>query len=539
VLPDIDTRDNHCADFNPIGSAPKLLVSAERGQAKENFMSLSIKTAMAVGLVLLATNQRAPADGFDDLLRRIPDQANMIVCIDVEAIHNSKLGSSANWLERRQRMYGANLSSLPSSLKKLVVASHFDPSTLGHGWQIAVGLLGKNVTAEQIAKMESGTLDSMDGKDVVLGPRNAYYAVFDPEVVGMRRPANRQETARWLRSARTREQPAVSRYLQVAAARVDDKTQFVLGIDLTDVFDMQGVKQKLANSRTMSASKADVPGMAKLISGMQGLMLTINVQDSMTGELRLDFNDSVRLAAPYMKQLVIEVLDNMGAHLEDLAEWSSAQTANTVTLRGKVTEEMARLLLSAVIRPAAVIRSEPAGGGTIGSTTDDPKAAASLKYFQHVKEQLDLLKNCKARSFKQLGAWYYKGAEQIDDLPILNVDPELLQYGLQISLTLKGLSNLAQQTNSYNNIAEMNAVTQLTTVPTNYSYSRYGPWGGAGYSYTVPGVAVADNTGTISNLIARNSASEGAIRTDTWKNIDGATTVMRQKMTSKYGIEFR
>jgi hypothetical protein len=515
-----------------------LAVSAERDQAKENLMSLSIKTAMTVGLVLLATTSRAAADGFDDLLKRIPDQANMLVCIDVEAVRNSKLGSSASWQERRQRMYGANLSSLPSSLKKLIVASHFDPSTLGQGWQIAVGELNKNVSAEQIAKMESGTLDSMDGKDIVLGPRNAYYAVFDPQVVGMRRPANRQETARWLRTARTREQPVVSRYLQVAAGRVTDKSQFVLGIDLTDVFDMQGVKMKLANSRTMSASKADVAGMAKLISGMQGIMLTISVQDSMMGELRLDFNESVRLAAPYMKQLVIEVLDNMGAHLEDLTEWSSAQTANTVTLRGKITEDMAHLLLSAVIRPAAVIRSEPAGGGTIAAN-EDPKATTSLMYFRHVKEQLDLLKNCKARSFKQLGAWYYKGAEQIDDLPILNVDPELLQYGLQISLTLKGLSNLAQQTNSYNNIAEMNAVTQLTTVPTTYSYSRYGPWGGAGYNYTVPGVAVADNTGTISNLIARNSASEGAIRTDTWKNIDGATTVMRQKMTSKYGIEFK
>ena len=43
----------------------------------------------------------------------------------------------------------------------------------------------------------------------------------------------------------------------------------------------------------------------------------------------------------------------------------------------------------------------------------------------------------------------------------------------------------------------------------------------------------------IGNLIARNAASEGAIRTDTWKNIDTATSLIRQKMTSKYGIEFR
>jgi hypothetical protein len=498
----------------------------------------SFKISLTFAIALMVTTRCRAGEDFDDLLRRIPAQANMIACCDVAALQASPLGSSKAWQDRRRHTY-TGLAAIPGSIKRIVVAGHLDPSSLGTGWQIAVAQTRDDVTTEKLAQIESGTLDQIDNKDIVLGPRNAFYAVLDSQIVGMRRPANRQETARWLRSIRNQDQPTVSRYLQVAASRITPKVQFVLGIDLTDVFDPQGLKRKLGTCRTMSSSKADIPGLAKLISGMQGLMLTIGVEERMTGELRLDFTGDVRPYAQHLKQLVIESLDSMGAHLEELTEWSGAQTANTYTLRGNVTEDMAHLLVSAIIRPSAVIRSEPVAAAGAIDTNSDPKAAASATYFRALKEQLDLLKNCKARSFKQLGMWYWKGAEQIDDLPILNVDPELQTLGMQISATLKGLSNLAQQTNSYTKIAEMNAVTQLTTVPVNYSGAHFGPWGGAGYSYTVPGLAVADNTGTVSNLIARNSASEGAIRTDTWKNIDTAVSQMRQKLTSKYNMEFR
>jgi hypothetical protein len=494
---------------------------------------------MAVAIALVATTRCRAGEDFDDLLRRIPAQANMIVCCDVAALHNSKLGSSKAWQERRQQNYAGGLATIPGSLKRLVVAGHLDPSSLGTGWQIAVAQTRDNLTTEKLAQIESGTLDQIDNKDIVLGPRNAFYVVLDSQVVGMRRPANRQETARWLRTIRSQEQPTVSRYLQVAASRITPKVQFVLGIDLTDVFDPAGLKRKLANSQAMSSSKADIPGLAKLISGMQGLMLTIGADETMTGELRLDFTGDVRPYAQYLKQLILESLDNMGAHLEEITEWSSAQTANTYTLRGNVTQDMAHLLVTAIVRPSAVIRSQPVTPAGSIDTNADPKAVATATYYRHLREQLDLLKNCKARSFKQLGLWYWKGAEQIDDLPILNVDPELQNLEMQISATLKGMSNLAQQTNSYNRAAEMNAVTQLTTVPVNYSGAHFGPYGGAGYSYTVPGLAVADNTGTISNMIARNSATEGALRTDTWKNIDTAMSMMRQKLTSKYNMEFR
>ena len=501
-------------------------------------MSSYFKVGLTFAFALIATTRCRAGEDFDELLKRIPAQANMIACCDVAALQSSPLGSSKAWQERRRHTY-TGLAAIPGSLKRIIVAGHLDPSSLGTGWQIAVAQTRDRVTTDKLAQVESGTLDQIDNKDIVLGPRNAFYAVLEPEIVGMRRPANRQETARWLRSIRGKDQVTVSRYLQVAASRVSPKVQFVIGIDLTDVFDPAGLKRKLGKSRTMSSSKADIPGLANLISGMQGLMLTIGVDETMRGELRLDFTGDVRPYSQYLKQLVIESLDNMGAHLEELTEWSGAQTANTYTLRGNVTEAMAHLLVSAIVRPSAVIRSEPVAGAGAIDTNSDPKAAASATYFQALKEQLDLLKNCKARSFKQLGLWYWKGAEQIDDLPILNVDPELQTLGMQISATLKGLSNLAQQTNSYTQIAEMNAVTQLTTVPVTYSGAHFGPWGGAGYSYTVPGLAVADNTGTVSNLIARNAASEGAIRTDTWKNIDTAMSMMRQKLTSKYKMEFR
>ena len=62
--------------------------------------------------------------------------------------------------------------------------------------------------------------------------------------------------------------------------------------------------------------------------------------------------------------------------------------------------------------------------------------------------------------------------------------------------------------------------------------------GSAGYQYYVPNLNYVNNYGMIHNMMAAGTANEVTIRTQTWANIDKATTEVRRKMVEKYNVEF-
>jgi hypothetical protein len=130
---------------------------------------------------------------------------------------------------------------------------------------------------------------------------------------------------------------------------------------------------------------------------------------------------------------------------------------------------------------------------------------------------------------------------------MLHVDPDLIAYGAQVSSALRGLSNNSRAALSQQQFQKMNAVEALTSVPVTYGaayggggYANpyYGGGWGWGYGVTVPQSVIANNYGTVNNLMAITAGNEAAVRRETLKNIADATTQMRQKMTQKYQVEF-
>ena len=78
---------------------------------------------------------------------------------------------------------------------------------------------------------------------------------------------------------------------------------------------------------------------------------------------------------------------------------------------------------------------------------------------------------------------------------------------------------------------------QFVAVPGAYNYARYGYYGG--YAYSVPGVEVQNNYSQVTNMMATNGNTEGALRQQTWRNIEDASNKVRLSMTKKYGVEFK
>jgi hypothetical protein len=497
--------------------------------------------ALLAALVVLVPARAA--DSFTDLLKKVPPQANAVLFLDVQAIHACPLAAREKWGQQQDTHYIGGLHNIPRSTTRLVAASQFAPESLENNWEVILLEANQDVTADQIARRRGGSLDTVGGTPVVVLPQNVCVAVLDARTVAAQRPANRQEMGRFLRSVKGGSRAPVSPYLEQAAALAGREAPCVMALDLADVFDSEGVRRRLTASRLIADQKADLERVTRLITGMRGLTLLIRVDDAITGELRLDFAESPAALAELAKPLVQRVMDGVGAHLEGLNGWQSEVRGQAVVLRGPLSTVEARLLLSLFLSSATPVQPPPPPAQAPAAPPlpkYDPKVVASIRYFHAVAKVCEDLKNQKASSFTNLAYWHKKGAKMIDDLPVLNVDEELLKYGLAVSTTLRKMATLARGVGDTNKITEMNAQETLAAVPSGYgAYGYGGGYGGYwGYGYSVPTTAIVNNYTQVYGMMAANTATEGQLRSQTWTNIDEATRVMRVKMSQKYGVEF-
>jgi hypothetical protein len=478
------------------------------------------------------------ADPANQLLSRIPAQANVVLTMDVQAVQKSPLAQKEKWAERHGQSSLCDFMATSPLVSRLVVASQLDPATLDNVWEVAVVALERPVYQKEIVQLVTGSPEEVGGQPAVLSPRNSYIVSFAPQEVGVMRPANRQATARWIRSTRSTDRVALSPYLQEALQGAPKDAQAVLAFELADIADTEGLRQRLKSCKALAAKSVPIEPIVKVLSGVRGMTLSLRVDDKINGQLRMDFDDQVGILGPAAKPLLLEGLNGMGASMDDLENWSVGLDGKAITMQGTLSERGVRQFLSPLMRlaPTAVVE-EPAPSQGGGQTVKDPKALASRRYFVSVQTLLTDLKEQKTKKLTQLAYWHKTAADQMDNLPLLNVDPELLEYGAQVSTTLRGISNMANNAYLTQKGVAGNAGEQWVQVPNAYNYYGGGP--GWGFNYSLPANVLVNNYGAANDLIARAGKTETAVRQQTWTNIDEATIKIRQKMTQKYQIEFR
>jgi hypothetical protein len=120
------------------------------------------------------------------------------------------------------------------------------------------------------------------------------------------------------------------------------------------------------------------------------------------------------------------------------------------------------------------------------------------------------------------------------ELPVLNVDPDLLQFSLNVSTTVRDLSNQAKITNQQNQVIQHNTYDTMVMSQNQHYVGGYG-WG---YGFSTPSKNWESNRPQMEYLMAAGNMSESARRNETWKNINTETAKMKQAMTAKYNVEF-
>jgi hypothetical protein len=505
--------------------------------------------SLAAGFVLAWLTPRCPgADGsYADLLRRLPDSTNVLVVADVDGLRKA-LG-----LKPGSAILQSGISSVPLGASTFVMGAQVNMSQRTHIWSIALCRHGGKIAIQDIGKLEGDQVEEIAGAKIVPCMRNAYFIELAPDVLAVGTPADRQKLKRWLAYQRDNQIAALSPYLQEAAKGIDDALA-VMAADLTDSLDPSAIHRGLNGSKVLaSRKKPNYEAVEKTLVRLKGVTLTLQPGEPFTGTLTAHFDTETNVIQPFAKALFLEILQHAGLHVRDFNEWKLRLTDRSVGLSGTLSMNGFRRFAALIQTPAPA----PEAANMVAYNSLSPAEQAktsSLRYFKSVTQILKDLKEDKTSYTKGQADWYDRYADQITKLPILGVDPELIQFASATSENLRAMgASLNGITIAGNWIDRQKVEGQIYTAPNytgNYSgYNAYGGyWGGGAAnlannmalyrSGTAGGVTTVNNYNQVYQAQDNLLASGKAARVKLWERIDNETAAVRRNMTMKYQTEF-
>jgi hypothetical protein len=511
-------------------------------------MNRSTKAFAGALLACLFTfgGRAAAASPYEELAAKLPPDTNCVMAADIQALFRSQFGAEHKWQAKVENDFRSGIMNTPPTALRVVVGEGFDYATLQPRWRVKINQLSRDVTPERVAQKFGGTVDKVTGLSVVVCPHEQLFVNYSPTLVGEVNGIQRQELARLLRSTGRSKNPSISPYLKSLLGTVGNSAQIVMAFDLEEVFHTSGLQERLKDAKALKGARVDLAQLTATLEGLRGAQVRLKVGSEIEGELRLDLSSSAEPLRAIGKALVLEVLDHIGADLDDLDKWDSSVEGNAFVLKGKLALASARLLLSPVDNRAsrqAYIESQ-------GQTTPklDAKALATIEYFRSLNSLLEDIapgQKTKANSTEKRTFYYKQYASKIDSLPILNVEPGMVQFGQAVALTLRNLSRLSTMTKSaYENaLATYRTDFAMNTVGGYYggSYGGYGGYGsyGGGWSYSAytPSAVNVDNFMDVRNMMASTAQNSQALREQTWINIKQSLQTVRQQIVTKYKTE--
>jgi hypothetical protein len=386
--------------------------------------------------------------------------------------------------------------------------------------------MDKVPTAEELAKGEGGYVDKVWDKMAACSPINAYFVPMSGKVLASLTPADRTEIVRWVRQPAKAGGNATSAYIQEVVSGLGEKTDILMAIDLESAFGLPNIRRFLDNAEISEIPAASREEVAAILSTIKGLTLDVKVDKDVRGKLTIQLDrdtDRLRVAA---KPLTLAALNAAGMRLDDLKEWTFAVSGKQVRAEGKLSRVALRELLGLVQSPIPAATTAAKAPPNAQPTTDP--AVASQRYFKSICTMLDGIS--ASNSAKDMAVWIRNTSRRIDQLPILNVDPALVEWGGIVSGKLKqaaGVMGVGQ--------------TQINSRVAGVADPDYG-----GYYYDYNGYYVNNyNATAVENakrqrrqvaLEQRGQAQQQAL--EVVNSIAEMRPKIRAEMVAKYKVEF-
>jgi hypothetical protein len=485
-----------------------------------------------VVLAFLAAVVQAPAarGQFEDLAQKIPSTANAIVLLDAQRILASPFAAKEGLKEKYDEAFASGLATIPPDTQRMILASQLDFEHMKPLWQLAVGDFKQPRTVVDIARRTKGNIDKVGDLDAVALSDNSMCVQLSPSRLGVMAPANRQTVARWVRDIESRDQPALSSYLK-GTLTASQSSQVVIAFDLEDAVPPDIIKAKLSACETLAGKNVDLERAAFALAGLRGLVLEVAYTDGSFGRVMVHFSRDASILAPFAKPMLLEVLGNMGAMIDEIAEWDVKTEPMRFTFSGPLGESGRRRVMSLIDHPTEALIAAGREGAPAPPAESSQAAYATQQYFKSItKIRDDLREKAKnSKTFGQHAMWLDNWARKIDRLPIMDVDPDMLAYGNYVTSRMRDTSAALKGIGIQSAARSAQVPTTYSTgVQTNYSYG----WGGwSSYSYY--------NNGSERRAIRQEEKAAGATTAlGIQAEVEQETAKIRQAMTQKYKINF-
>ncbi|MFZ5832465.1 MAG: hypothetical protein ACOY3P_20450 [Planctomycetota bacterium] len=468
-----------------------------------------------IAAALAAGASAHAATPYPELLSWVPRDANALVMISVaearvSPLAQQKIGDN----EAARQAIGAHVFASPG-VDYAVLAANVDLPTMTPAWDLALLAGNRDPSLEQIAKEHQGRLETLGEMRAAWIPPGAYLVQLGSRTFGLMAPGDRQFVARWARSAPGKGAEHLAPYLQEAASWPDNVgTEIVLALDLEDALSPTVIAEGISKSKTLADRQADRQELAKLLASIRGVTLGIRPTTRLVGKLRIDFAQDPSLLGDKAKPLVLEALANHGAVIEDLYNWTAEIQGKTVFLGGELSLSGLQRILSLVDPPVSNVET-PAETVT---SMSDPVLQATLNYFRSLQAILNDVKRPDADKMitsGQYAMWFEKYAKKIDQMPTLNVDPDLLDFGAGVASTLRSFA-----------YGQKDVGFQAAKHSSN-PYIGRDDWGDSYRTH-----APARGARRMARVSTAESQSSGMY------SLDDATAQIRRTLTERYKVQF-
>ncbi len=172
-------------------------------------------------------------------------------------------------------------------------------------------------------------------------------------------------------------------------------------------------------------------------------------------------------------------------------------------------------------------RRKTAGDAQPSEPSQSQVVVASKEYFGKVEAYIDRVRRYEAQTTGYRAKWDEQQARRIDELPTLNVDPQLVNYGADVANVLRNNSTAIRS----GNVA---AGQVQASQAQSYGYSFYTDGYYGGFYGNSRGAALnnAMTTGAQQRMAGFGSYREAIAA------IDKMTGEVRRGLTEKYQVQF-
>lgn len=489
------------------------------------------------GCLMLPLPTASAQTDFQRLLARVPSSANAVVILNVEKAKQSPAGLAEGLAAKLETAFQEGLICVPPSSSRFVLAAEMDLEFMSPIWEAAVMDFAEAPTMSLIAKAYKGQSDTVEGLSAVVLPQDAYVVKLADKTLGAMWPANRQNVVRWARQQKTASLGPVSSYVQRAAGYSDRAgSEIIMALDLDGMISPQRAKTYLQSVAWLEEAKVDVAKLNQLLASVEGIRVGVRLGNPPIGRVTVDFKEAPTIAASLVKRLFLEYLSEKGMLIDDFAKWQPEVQNNTITLGGNMSMAGIRKLMSVIESPAPTPASSESASATPTANDTAAQAAKTKTYFKTVTSMFDDLKDDMqdAKNLASTSQYFDKYARRIERMPILDVDPDMLDYGAYVAQQMRQASGAVRMMGIRTGVRTRDINSSNTGVAADEYY--YGGYGYGRYGNGVDTVkAVEQQRGAVRAQERGNTAANvHEIRAQ----VIAATSDIRRKMTEKYKVQF-